>query len=80
MGIVRSFHGEWIDCRGSYCFLLYNGLKVKCNGHFTFKSVIDSWGTRIVCIFAVTGLIAEAFLLLFFVVLCNGMNITENEV
>ena len=39
-------------------------MKARHNSHFTFKSVIDSWGTHIVHIFVVAGLV---LLLLFFV-------------
>ena len=48
--IVHIFHSDWIDCRGtSPTLLLFVALCkrlniVESNGHFTFESVIDSWG------------------------------------
>ena len=47
MGIIHIFCNDWIDCRGASTVVLRNGLNIveaKCNGHFTFESVIESWG------------------------------------
>ena len=50
---------------------LCNGLKIGEVKHkasyFTFESVIDSWGARIVRTFVATGVIAEVLLVLFFI-------------
>ena len=50
--------------------------------HFTFESVIDSWGMRIICIFCGDWIDCRGTspTLLHFVALCNGLNIAESKV
>ena len=61
--IVHNFCSDWINCRSASSLLYNRYIENKAEWPLHF-SVIDSWG---VASSAVTGLIAEALLLLFFV-------------
>ena len=87
--IVRIFHSGYFDSRGAcqtvldlYCCVMgWTQPITKRNGYFTFHTIIDITGARGIISFGMRLVCRGAFrTVLDSKMLCNGLNIADNEV